>query len=204
LDHFRPQLWKPLATNHFLSFAQAASWPPRRSPAFSTWRCIFPEQALEPPQVLSPFRRWYCLALLHVRHVTRPVMLSCRLYAANMHNCVSITKRKTVYEVWGRQCGDGWNDLVQPLEDELLRLGGTIRQIKEKFGCLCFHYALPSKVPEIERLAFARRVRQAEEASVRTCETCGRPGELACDDGFYLTACDACREAMRLRRNAHS
>ncbi len=113
-------------------------------------------------------------------------------------------KPKTTYELWGHQCGDGWNDLVQPLEDELSRLGGTIRQIKEKFGRLRFSYALPSKVPEIQRQAFARRVRQAEEASVRICETCGRPGELVCDDGYYLTACDACREAMRLRRNAQS
>jgi hypothetical protein len=113
-------------------------------------------------------------------------------------------KPKTTYEVWGRQCGDGWNDLIQPLEDELLKLGGAIRQIKEKFGRLCFHYALPSKVPEIERQAFARRVRRAEETSVHICETCGRPAELVCDDGLYLTACEACREAIRLRRNDHS
>jgi hypothetical protein len=101
----------------------------------------------------------------------------------------------------GRQCGDGWNDLVQPLEDELSRLSGTIRQIREKFGPCAFTTLCHPK----SRESSGRHLLDAsDKPSVHICETCGRPGELVCDDGLYLTACGACREAIRLRKNGHS
>ena len=39
-------------------------------------------------------------------------------------------RRNTVYELWGRERGAGWDDLVQPLCDDVLRMTGAIRQIK--------------------------------------------------------------------------
>ena len=87
--------------------------------------------------------------------------------------------------------------LVQPLEDEVSRLGGRVRQVKQKFGRLCFFYSLPRSVSEPNRQALARTVKQAEEMSVRICETCGSPGELSNDDGIYLTRCGACFETRR-------
>jgi rubrerythrin len=106
-------------------------------------------------------------------------------------------KPKTVYELRGRECGDGWNSIVQPLQDEVQRLGGTVRQIKEKFGGLRFYCSLPKKISENKRHAFRRRVEQAEEASFRVCETCGAPGELVNHKGYLFTACPACLERKR-------
>jgi hypothetical protein len=101
-------------------------------------------------------------------------------------------KQKTTYEAWGQQCGDGWKELIDPLKTEVVQLGGTIRQIKEKFGRLCFFYSLPSNGSEASREALRRRVRQAEEASAFTCEKCGRPGALVSIGGVYRTACEEC------------
>jgi hypothetical protein len=72
---------------------------------------------------------------------------------------------KSQYELSGQQCGAGWNNIIQPLHDDLLRLGGTVRQIKEKLGGLRFYYSLPSNVPNAEWEAFDRKVQQAVEAS---------------------------------------
>jgi hypothetical protein len=107
----------------------------------------------------------------------------------------SMKKPKTPYELFGRSCHAGWSDLIQPLEDELLRLGGTIVQIKEKFGGLCFYYRLPRRISKDAKAAFARRVRQACDASFTICETCDKPGELGSDGGYLFTACAACGEA---------
>jgi hypothetical protein len=101
-------------------------------------------------------------------------------------------KPQTTYELWGRQCGSGWDALVQPLEDEVLQLGGRVRQVKQKFGRLCFFYSLPRSISEPDRLALARTVRQAEEMSARICETCGGPGESVNNGGIYLIRCAAC------------
>jgi hypothetical protein len=106
-------------------------------------------------------------------------------------------KRKTAYQLWGRQCGDGWNGLVQPLHDDVLRLGGTVRQIKEKFGSLRFAYSLPKTIPEAERREFRQRVEAVEAASLGVCERCGRPGELINRKGYLFTACNACRDGRR-------
>jgi hypothetical protein len=70
-----------------------------------------------------------------------------------------------------------------------VRCGG---QVKQKFGRLCFFYSLPRSTSEPDRQAFARTVRQVEEMSVQTCETCGSPGELSNNGGIYLTRCAAC------------
>ena len=106
-------------------------------------------------------------------------------------------KLPTDYDVWGRQCGDGWNGLIQPLQDEVLRLGGRIRQIKEKFGGLRFHYELPKKVSAANRNALKKRVEQAMEASFTICEKCGATGSLTVHNGLYFTACPSCLAKMQ-------
>jgi hypothetical protein len=102
-------------------------------------------------------------------------------------------KPKTTYELWGWQCGDGWKELVQPLEAEVIQLGGTISQIKEKFGSLCFFYSLPRAVPKARREELARRVRQAVDLSACTCQRCGKPGSLVSTGGILRTVCEECR-----------
>ncbi len=105
-------------------------------------------------------------------------------------------KAKTSYELYGRQCGEGWNNIIQPLHDDLLWLGGAVLQIKEKLGGLRFYYSLPSKVSNAKRQVFERKRRHAEEASFSICERCGKPGELVRFEGHPLfTACKSCRDA---------
>jgi hypothetical protein len=58
-------------------------------------------------------------------------------------------KLKTVYELYGRECGAGWNGIIRPLEDNLLRLGGEVLQIKEKFGGLVFTTVCRQKFPNM-------------------------------------------------------
>jgi hypothetical protein len=84
------------------------------------------------------------------------------------------------YDVWGRQCGDGWNGLIQPLQDEILRLGGRIRQIKEKFGGLRFHYELPKKVPEANRNALKKTRRASHGGELHDMREVRRPGQPDC------------------------
>lgn len=102
-------------------------------------------------------------------------------------------KRKTTYELWGQQCGDGWNGLIEPLYDDLRRLKGTPRQIKEKFGALVFAYSLPRNVSDAKRETFRRKVERAEAASLHVCERCGQPSRLTNATGYLTTVCEMCR-----------
>jgi hypothetical protein len=108
-----------------------------------------------------------------------------------------VKKPPTPFETYGRQCGEGWNSLIAPLCDEVLRMGGTITQIKEKFGALNFHYRLPAKIKAAQRRKFQRKVMQAMAASLKICETCGGPGELTNLRGVLLVACAVCLEAKK-------
>lgn len=103
----------------------------------------------------------------------------------------------TPHELFGQECHQGWNALIQPLCDDLQRLGGRVVQIKEKFGGLRFYYRLPRKVRKSDKEAFLRKVLKAMDASLSICETCGKPGALVNDKGYLFTACDACREARQ-------
>ena len=69
------------------------------------------------------------------------------------------------------QVGPGWRPLVSKLMDDLLKLGwnGVVADIKEKFGGLRFHTFYSSG-------AMDDIIQTAEEASLRTCEECSRPG----------------------------
>ncbi len=100
---------------------------------------------------------------------------------------------------WGFEIGDGWSDLIVAL---FARIGAAVkdapnakldvRQIKEKFGALRFYYQLTgvddSVAAEVDRL-----VQLAEAASARTCERCGRPGEINSDGGWLSARCEDCR-----------
>ena len=87
--------------------------------------------------------------------------------------------------------GPGWHTLVEPLIDFLLDNGGTVAQVKEKFGGLRFYYDRPddqiADEPDKWR-QFVERVRQAEKDSKFICEVCGKPGELD-TRGWWKTLC---------------
>lgn len=79
----------------------------------------------------------------------------------------------------GFECGDGWFDLIDTLchlIDRKVKEGGmppvVASQVKEKFGTLRFNFKGGNEETwELRRLA--------EDQSARTCELCGRHGEIS-------------------------
>jgi hypothetical protein len=80
--------------------------------------------------------------------------------------------------------GEGWNDLLKNLIDELLQLGWDkrVNQIKEKFGGLRFYVEnTPVNGHDV--------IDKYEKLSYSVCETCGNAGVLRA--GKWLkTRCD--------------
>lgn len=79
--------------------------------------------------------------------------------------------------------GPGWISLLDSLLTDLAALGWSKRvgQIKEKYGSLRFYADAVTDEQEA-------RIHQAEVESLRTCATCGQPGEL-CHRGWMYVAC---------------
>jgi hypothetical protein len=100
---------------------------------------------------------------------------------------------------FGFECGDGWFDIISELcqkIDELAKAAGLTgddypeaMQVKEKYGGLRFY--LGHGTDEI----FAA-IDKAEAKSVKTCETCGKPGrQVGC--GWVVTICEACEKKKK-------
>ena len=70
-----------------------------------------------------------------------------------------------------KECGPGWNKLVDPIIELCKSSGVHIIQIKEKFGGLRIYVDDPTPAVEVE-------IREAENQSYKTCEVCGEPGQL--------------------------
>lgn len=81
--------------------------------------------------------------------------------------------------------GDGWKPLVRKLYDDLVACGWDreLRQCKEKYGGLRFYIGSATD-------GQWELIRDAEEASLHTCEFCGEAGSLRVSYGWYFTACD--------------
>jgi len=83
--------------------------------------------------------------------------------------------------------GPGWQSLTVPVIDFVLDNGGTVFQIKEKFGALRIY--VEGFEPGSLRDEVHRRIDEAEDKSLETCEVCGAAGELR--SGRWLkTLCD--------------
>lgn len=73
----------------------------------------------------------------------------------------------------GWSCPEGWLELVWRLSEQLEPLGVQCDQVKEKFGSLRFYtYGAPYG-PEVSEI-----IRAAEDEASRTCDICGKPGQL--------------------------
>lgn len=87
------------------------------------------------------------------------------------------------------ECGDGWEPLLRAAATKIEAINKQLQepvralQIKEKFGTLRFYVSHGTE--EINTI-----IREAENASARTCETCGQPGKLRGKRWVY-TACEA-------------
>lgn len=96
----------------------------------------------------------------------------------------------------GFDCGDGWfgliYDLSQKIDVQLKEKSGkfaeqfAVEQVKEKFGILTYSASGGSE-------AISRLIREARARSAKTCEACGKPGQLRRKKGFRQeTLCDFC------------
>lgn len=107
--------------------------------------------------------------------------------------------------VWGFECGSGWEPLIRELaekleplckayteqmtEDQMEWYGGGPRasQIKEKYGTLRFY--MTSETDEM-----SKHIREAEEKSEITCETCGKPGTLRGKYWLYVSCAEHAKD----------
>jgi hypothetical protein len=91
---------------------------------------------------------------------------------------------------FGFDCGDGWYDLIHRLAEQITEVCErkkckcTATQVKEKYGTLRFYVDDTEHGYEIENL-----IEDAEAISSKTCEICGKPGELI-GERWYRTLCD--------------
>lgn len=81
--------------------------------------------------------------------------------------------------------GYGWYPLIKDLIIDLIELGWDkeVCQVKEKFGGLRFY--INDATDKVHN-----RIRDAENLSYETCETCGKEGELRIDIGWHTTFCN--------------
>ena len=74
-------------------------------------------------------------------------------------------------------CGEGWMPLIAELHEALLEIDPNYRvyQVKEKFGRLCFYYAIsnPDLFTKVKDT-----VKLYEDMSLSICEETGKKGKL--------------------------
>jgi hypothetical protein len=83
-------------------------------------------------------------------------------------------------------CEDGWLPLLEELHTELIKIDPNYRvyQVKEKFGALCFYYAIsnPELYNQVRDL-----VQSYERRSLKICEKTGKPGRRMVKGSLYKT-----------------
>ena|SRR5579859_866258 len=82
---------------------------------------------------------------------------------------------------WSDYVGPGWRDIVDHAVGEIEARGGSVQQVKEKFGGLRI-YAHGDGAEEI--------CDEAEQAAKNLCEECGKPGKCVDLQGWFKTRCD--------------
>ncbi|KAL9106971.1 MAG: hypothetical protein Q9227_008094 [Pyrenula ochraceoflavens] len=101
-------------------------------------------------------------------------------------------------EAGGFAVGDGWEPVIRHLSeritaiverDDLNPLQFVSEQVKEKFGGLRFYMSGQTN-------AITQAIREAEEKCSRTCETCGKEGELY-TKGWLRTHCVPCENEYK-------
>ena len=118
----------------------------------------------------------------------------------------------------GWHVGPGWQEILYTLckhiEDTLKRYGlektdFIVAQVKEKFGGLRFYHEWADMTERTEGIRnraelaeedIIAQVRIAEQASVTTCEDCGKPGVLDNSNYWIKCRCPECKAEVRTRR----
>ena len=94
-------------------------------------------------------------------------------------------------------CAKGWYGLIVGLERELATLDPDFKvlEVTERYGTLRWDFDCAPAV----YAAMASLVDEAETASERTCERCGRAGVLMNRNGWYTTLCPFCARGTGYR-----
>lgn len=108
-------------------------------------------------------------------------------------------KLMTPWELFGVECGSGWNKLIMPLFEYIEQYNKdkdddhkiVVLQCKEKFGGLRFYTNFTDKT-------LGEMIDKAEDESYEICEWCGEKGKLR-DDGWMITLCDKCYDKWKHR-----
>lgn len=101
------------------------------------------------------------------------------------------------FPVWrSADVGEGWVPLILDLIEDLKEIYPEFKvaQVKEKFGGLRFYpenYKKDYVGQSIHESRFYKRIAEAEQLSLKTCEVCGEPGVPGnANGGWILTLCD--------------
>jgi ribosomal protein L37AE/L43A len=112
-------------------------------------------------------------------------------------------KPKWPYELFGIECGEGWEHLYKPLIEyvEKYNIGKEgkdrieIHQIKEKFGGLRFYTNFYTD--ELRKM-----ILEAEEKSFSTCEVCGKHIDKPITENHWIYAeCQECHDKWKKDRH---
>jgi hypothetical protein len=103
-----------------------------------------------------------------------------------------------------RECGPGWNSLIDPLEALVEELRGNVNQIKEKFAQLRFYYDSGATFDDPRWGVVERRVEEAERKSREVCEMCGAPGILMTTGSWLKTLCADDALSLGFRKKAQT
>jgi hypothetical protein len=87
---------------------------------------------------------------------------------------------------------DGWKDIVLETDEMLAYIDPDyeIHQIKEKFGTLRYYYGSEHNFSSIQGKIMYAITQAAEARSSRTCEVCGKYGELDTSKYYIRTLCE--------------
>jgi hypothetical protein len=97
---------------------------------------------------------------------------------------------------WGIECGTGWFPILDKLCDAVQGycdangIQVEFSQVKEKYGTLRIY---ADNTPDV----VLDMIDMAEDASAKTCEVCGSPGEVVCFGGWYMARCPECMRKHR-------
>jgi len=99
----------------------------------------------------------------------------------------------TCFNMFGIECGEGWNQLIWELSEKIENHIKTqskdfqnsicVHQIKEKFGELRFYLSCEDDV-------ISNFISEYTNRSMETCEICGESGELREHYRWLQTLCD--------------
>jgi len=94
-------------------------------------------------------------------------------------------------------CAKGWYGLIIELERKLAALDPDFKvlEVTERYGTLRWDFDCAPSV----HAAMAVLVNEAETASERTCEKCGRAAVLMDRGGWYTTLCPSCARGTGYR-----